>query len=127
MSIAFDQIGEYYSINLEGKNFPLAVTMLPLGAMLGAFISGPLSYRGRRKSIIYANIILISGIITLFIPNYFLFLFIGRFLIGVAVGIFTTIIPIFIVEISPIHKKGQNGTACQFSITLGVCTSYSIG
>ena len=38
------------------------------------------------------------------IPGQQISLLIGRFLIGIAVGIFTMVIPLFILEISPIQK-----------------------
>lgn len=52
---------------------------------------------------------------------------IGRFIYGVAVGIFSVIIPIFIIEISPIQLKGAYGGASQLAITTGIMISYLIG
>ena len=78
--------------------------MVPIGATISSFLSGPLSYYGRRKLLLAANAILICGTILLLIPGYSFILFIGRTLLGIAVGIFTMIVPLFILEISPIQK-----------------------
>ena len=82
----------------------MLVSMVPIGAVLGAITSGPLSYYGRRKWIILANIAIILGSLCCMIPSSPWQLFFGRFLIGIAWGNLTAIIPMFILEISPLHK-----------------------
>ena len=49
---------------------------------------------------------------------------IGRLISGVGIGIFSVIIPIFIIEISPLRSKGSYGTVNQLSITIGIFMSF---
>ena len=97
-------IKDYYSLGSSDQSYFFAVSMVPIGATISSFLSGPLSYYGRRKLLLAANAILMCGTILLLIPGYSYILFIGRTLLGIAVGVFTMIVPLFILEISPIQK-----------------------
>ena len=127
LSIPYLKIAEYFDFDYTPINLAYIVAMVPIGAVIGAFTSGPLSYYGRRKCIIFSNLAIILGAIFWIIPNSMWQLFVGRFLIGIAWGNLTSIIPMFILEISPLNKKGMHGTIWQFAITSGVSISYSIG
>lgn len=54
-------------------------------------------------------------------------LLIARFLLGFAVGIFSVIVPIFIIEISPLKLRGSFGAVSQIAITFGILIAYSLG
>ena len=47
-------------------------------------------------------------------------LIIGRFIIGLSVGVYSVVVPIFINEISPAKMKGSYGVASQIFITAGI-------
>ena len=47
-------------------------------------------------------------------------LIVGRFVIGLSVGVYSVIVPVFINEISPVSKKGSYGVASQIFITAGI-------
>lgn len=52
---------------------------------------------------------------------------IARVFFGFAVGIFSTIVPLFVIEISPIHLKGTNGSFIQLGVTSGILLAYLMG
>ena len=104
MSINRDNIIEYSNLGHNEDTYFWAVSMVPIGAAISSFLSGPLSYYGRRKCLLLANVILILGKIVMIIPNISIFLFIGRFIVGISVGLLSALVPLFILEISPIHK-----------------------
>jgi MFS family permease len=100
--------------------------MVPAGATLGSLLAGTISYYGRRTCIYVANVFVILGCSICIIP-YPPALIVGRLIYGLAVGIFSVIIPIFIIEISPIQLKGSYGGVSQLSITTGIMISYLMG
>jgi len=112
-----------HSSEVSKKNLYIANTMAPLGAAVGAFLTGILSYYGRRKWVIIANVLNIIGTIFNAI-GLIETIIIGRLISGVGIGIFSVIIPIFIIEISPLRSKGSYGTVNQLSITIGIFMSF---
>lgn len=81
----------------------LANTMVPVGAVFSSIITGTLSYYGRRTCIYLANVFIIVGRL-LWLFQHIVMLILGRLVVGFGVGIFSVIIPIFILEISPLYK-----------------------
>ena len=78
--------------------------------MIGSLIAGKLSdILGRSKVLFYDDLIYIVGsVLCSFAPDYWS-LVVGRFITGLAVGIASTVVPLFIGEISPIHIRGKIG------------------
>jgi len=54
-------------------------------------------------------------------------LIIGRFLCGFAVGLNSSLVPLYINEVSPIQLNGITGSMNQILICLGLLTSYLLG
>ena len=52
---------------------------------------------------------------------------VGRFILGLGVGIFSVIVPIFIIEISPTNLRGSYGAVSQLAVTVGIMVSYCMG
>jgi SP family facilitated glucose transporter-like MFS transporter 1 len=50
-------------------------------------------------------------------------LVIGRFFIGIACGLFTGLVPLYITEIAPVHLRGGLGTVNQLAVTFGILSS----
>lgn len=104
----------------------LVRAMGPFGAALGALIAGPLSYKGRRTCLLIANIIVIISWFIRMIREIII-LIIARFIYGLGVGIISVIVPLFIIEISPIKVKGSYGVLCQLGISSGIIIAYLFG
>ena len=80
-------------------------TCAPLGAMFGAMTSHFFARKGRRPALLIANIFPIAGtVMTLFIE--IALLIVGRLLVGYGVGIFSSLVPLMLNEISPLSVRG---------------------
>ena len=75
-------------------------SLIPVGGIFGATIGGFLAIYGRRKTMIYTTICFLVATLMTTILNFFT-LFIGRLLIGVCIGVYITLAPIMVREISP--------------------------
>lgn len=104
----------------------ILTTVGPAGAFFGAIAAGPMSYRSRRFWLFFANYLVMISVCLRMMPFVYVGI-ISRLLFGFAVGIFSTIVPLFIIEISPIHLKGTNGTSIQLGITTGILLAYLMG
>ncbi|MEO8820688.1 MAG: sugar porter family MFS transporter [Ginsengibacter sp.] len=95
------------------------------GAVIGAMFTGRLSdIFGRKKTILAAAIIFIIGAAwSGWAPNPVL-LIIARLFIGLAIGISSFSVPLYIAEISPSHIRGRLVSLFQLLITIGILVSY---
>lgn len=103
------------------------VGVILLGALVGSLGTGYLADRlGRRKSILLSALLycLGSGAI-LFVFSFFWFLFF-RFLTGLAVGMTSLLLPLYLAEIAPPARRGAFVTLYQTSITVGTLIAYLI-
>ena len=73
-------------------------SLVPIGAIIGAPLGGPLASIGRRYAILITSLVFTLGWILTLIFNFYCLL-IGRFIIGLWVGAYTSISPMFISEI----------------------------
>lgn len=96
-----------------------------VGAVIGAMFTGRLSdIFGRRKTILGASIIFVLGAAwSGWAPNPHM-LIIARLFIGLAIGISSFSVPLYIAEISPNHIRGRLVSLFQLLITIGILVSY---
>lgn len=98
-----------------------------VGAVVGAAVGGPMADRiGRRKTIIAFGIIFCIGSAWTAASFATWWLFIGRFIVGFAIGGASLIAPLYISEISPKHLRGGLVSFNQVAITLGILLAYLI-
>ena len=86
----------------------IIVSTLLVGAVVGAISGGPLSDRfGRRPAVLLAAIIFGLGALAVaFAPSVTLIV-VGRFLLGLGVGLASMIVPLYIAEIAPADRRGR--------------------
>ncbi len=96
-----------------------------VGAVIGAMFTGRLSdIFGRKKTILAAAIIFVLGAAwSGWAPTPTL-LIISRLFIGLAIGISSFSVPLYIAEISPSHIRGRLVSLFQLLITIGILVSY---
>jgi len=97
------------------------------GAIFGAALGGWLSTRlGRRRTIIVAAAVFSAGaIITGLAPSVAVIL-IGRFVVGVTIGVMSLVGPMYIAEVAPAAKRGGMVSVNQLAVTIGIVVSYLI-
>lgn len=111
--------------NLSDAGLEWITTTVLIGAVIGAIASGKLSdYLGRKKMIIVNAIIFAIGALGCTFANSITVLVIMRLAIGIAIGITSYVVPMYIAEISPTRRRGSLVTLNQLMITIGILVSY---
>ncbi|WP_051897687.1 sugar porter family MFS transporter [Sciscionella sediminilitoris] len=102
----------------------LVVSAALAGAMIGALLVGPLSDRfGRRRMLATAAALFAIGAIGAGIAPVTAVLIGARLLLGLAVGMATATIPVYISELAPARHRGSLSALFQLMITIGVLAS----
>ena len=111
--------------DLQGTWYGSLVT---LGAMVGGPFGGFLADSvGRKTSIIICAIPFTSGWLINILTTSVSLLYIGRLLTGLATGMASLCVPIYIAEVSAANLRGRFGTCFQVSTTTGILLVYTLG
>ncbi|MFH1791443.1 MAG: sugar porter family MFS transporter [Candidatus Omnitrophota bacterium] len=103
------------------------VSAVLVGAILGAALSGKLADRfGRRRIIIATAVIFAVGSFATALAHSVDMLILGRIVIGIAIGVASFTVPLYISEISPAKMRGALVSLNQLAITIGIVASYVI-
>ncbi|XP_048137674.1 probable plastidic glucose transporter 1 isoform X2 [Rhodamnia argentea] len=109
---------------LEG----LVVSIFIAGAFIGSISCGSLVDRlGCRRTFQIDMVPLILGAIVSAQANSLDEILLGRFLVGLGIGVNTVLVPIYISEVTPTKYRGSLGTMCQIGTCLGIITSLCLG
>jgi len=103
----------------------IAVAMSFIGGILGCLTAGLVVAIGRRNLILLMNLVQSIGIGMTLIGNYWLFI-IGRFIQGIGCGHYSTVIPLYLREISPKEIAGTVSSMFTLFIRNGVMATYAI-
>jgi MFS transporter, SP family, galactose:H+ symporter len=96
-----------------------------VGAVIGAMSSGRIAdIVGRKKVILVSALIFIVGAIWSGISTGPLMLVFARLFLGVAIGVSSFAVPLYIAEISPTKTRGTLVSMFQLLITIGIMVSY---
>lgn len=96
-----------------------------IGAVIGAASSGRITdVFGRKKVILVTSVIFAAGSILTGASSNPAFLAISRIILGVAIGISSFAVPLYISEISPTKIRGALVSSFQLMITIGIVVSY---
>jgi len=113
----------YNDMLLSPFEASLATSLTVIGAWIGCLSgSHPSEKYGRKKTLLYNNILFIGGALVAASGNDIM-LYMGRFLIGLAVGITSTVAPCLIAEISSDSHRGTLTTMFQLILTIGILTA----
>jgi len=100
---------------------------MPGGSFLGALISGYISdILGRKKAIQIGSVFWCVGSILVCASQNIGMLVVGRFINGLAVGICSAQVPVYITEIAPPSKRGRLVGSQQWAITWGILIMFYI-
>ncbi|MBE7169368.1 MAG: sugar porter family MFS transporter [Williamsia sp.] len=110
---------------LSDTSIEWITTTVLIGAVIGALGSGRLSdILGRKRMIIVNAIIFAIGAVGCAYANSVELLVAMRIAIGIAIGITSYVVPMYISEISPARVRGALVTLNQLMITIGILLSY---
>lgn len=104
-----------------------AVSCLTVGAVVGAAFAGFLSDRfGRKKMLIVAGLLFSLGSIGSALANELTFFVVARIVGGIGIGISSTLVPLYIAEISPARLRGRLVSLNQLAVVIGISGTYFI-
>jgi SP family galactose:H+ symporter-like MFS transporter len=96
-----------------------------VGAVIGAMFSGRIAdVVGRKKVILAAAVIFIIGAVWSGASSGPVMLVLARFFLGIAIGVSSFSVPLYIAEISPTKSRGKLVSMFQLLITIGIMVSY---
>ncbi|KAI9471964.1 MAG: general substrate transporter [Benjaminiella poitrasii] len=111
--------------NMSNVKKELIVGGTTFGAIFGGFFSGLLSDRfGRKILVIVSSVIFIAGALIISLARSYGVLLLGRVVVGLAVGIASMIVPVYISELSPKHIRGRLTTLNTLVLTFGQVIAY---
>uniref|UniRef100_H3G9G5 Hexose transporter 1 n=1 Tax=Phytophthora ramorum TaxID=164328 RepID=H3G9G5_PHYRM len=99
----------------------VCVSVFAVGGPIGSIAGGQLSAQLGRKKTMLANscLFVVSGAVMAFAVNMYM-LIVGRFLVGIASGTATVIVPLYLGELAPPNLRGALGTTYQVAMVLGI-------
>ncbi len=113
--------------NLSSFEEELVTSMLLVGAAVGAFGAGRLADQlGRRPMILITALVFIAGVLGAAFAPAFAFLIVMRFVIGLAVGSSSMVVPLYISEVAPPRVRGALVSFNQLAVTIGILVSYLV-
>lgn len=103
------------------------VSVLLIGAMVGALAAGRVSDRiGRRKTLALEGLVFVAGTVVVITAHGYGTLVAARLVLGLAVGGASATVPVYLSEISPPSIRGRVLSLNQLMITLGILVSYLV-
>ena len=123
--------GALHLLRAELKISPTAEGLMtaavPLGAMAGALITGPLANPlGRRVLLLIAAALFVLGAVIASVAEAIWMLTVGRLVLGLAIGIAGMMAPLYISESAPVDRRGMLVSLYQLAITLGILGAYLV-
>lgn len=114
--------------DLSMMQWSLIVSITVIAAFVGALCSAKLAdLFGRRASLLAVGIGFVVATLVLTCATGFVSLFIGRFLIGLCIGVASYITPLYIAELAPRQYRGKLVLFNSIAITVGECLAFLCG
>ncbi|KAG6701505.1 hypothetical protein I3842_08G168400 [Carya illinoinensis] len=113
---------------LTVAEYSLFGSILTIGAMIGALVSGKIAdYIGRSGAMGLSEILCLAGWLIIVFSKVNWCLDLGRLLVGCGMGLLSYVVPVYIAEITPKNLRGGFTTVHQLMICCGVSLTYLIG
>ncbi|KAK1581627.1 hypothetical protein Q3G72_007538 [Acer saccharum] len=101
------QEGIMEDLGITSEQYSVFSSILTVGAMLGAVISGRVAdFVGRRAAMGISQLFCIFGWLSIMLAENSLWLDIGRFVLGCGIGLVSYAVPIYVAEITPRNVRG---------------------
>jgi len=112
---------------LSDTQTEIAASSLLLGCVVGASVAAFTSDRfGRKRVLLAAAALFTLSSIAAALPRDLIEFAVARLLGGVAIGIASTLSPLYIAEIAPAQQRGSLVCLNQLAIVAGILLSYSV-
>ena len=105
----------------------IVVSGVLLGATIGAIIGGRMADRfGRRRVLLVTAAIFGVGALASAVAPSPIILIISRVVLGVAIGLSSTTVPVYLSEVSPPQARGWIVSLFQLAVTAGIVSAYIV-
>jgi sugar porter (SP) family MFS transporter len=106
----------------------VVVSSLLIGAIVGVLVGGPIADRVGRKPTLWTVTVVFAAaaLVCAFTPNVPVLLC-ARFVLGLAIGASSLVVPTYIAEMAPPRRRGALVSLHQLMITVGILVSYLVG
>ena len=112
---------------LSDSQTEIAASSLLLGCVAGASLAGFTSDRfGRKRVLLAAAALFTASSLGSALPNNLTQFVVARVMGGLAIGIASTLSPLYIAEISPAKSRGLMVSLNQLAIVIGILLSYGV-
>src|SRR4030095_7182195 len=103
------------------------VGVVTLGALTGAVRGGAAADAGGRRptNIAGGAAFIVGSLVSAAAPDVAI-LIVGRFVIGIAIGLFSVAATLYIAELAPAERRGMLVSLFQLAVTVGILASYVI-
>jgi sugar porter (SP) family MFS transporter len=116
------------SFRLSTRMEEIVVSIVLVGAMLGAIAGGSIADRiGRRATLIWGGVIFVIGSLLALLSPDVATLIVARAMLGVAIGFTSVTAPVYISELAPPQSRGTLIGLYQFALTLGIALADLVG
>ncbi|KAL5156034.1 Sugar transporter ERD6-like 5 [Glycine soja] len=115
-------------LNLGVAQYSIFGSILTIGAMIGAVVSGRIAdYAGRRVAMGFSQVFCILGWLAITFSKVAWWLYVGRLLVGCGIGLLSYVVPVYVAEITPKNLRGTFTAVHQLMICCGMSLTYLIG
>ena len=106
----------------------VVVGAMVFGAMVGAVGSGPAADRvGRQRVLLFAGLVFALGALGTGLAWTVPVLVLFRFIVGLAIGIASVMVPLYLAEMAPARDRGVITSLNQYMIIVGTALSAAVG
>ncbi|XP_022719317.1 sugar transporter ERD6-like 5 isoform X2 [Durio zibethinus] len=115
-------------LGLSVAEFSLFGSLLTIGAMLGAVISGKIiDFLGRKGTMWILNLFYIGGWLAIAFTKVSWLLDLGRFVLGFRNGIAGFLMPVYVAEVAPKNLRGTISALGTLMVCWGLSFMYVVG
>ncbi|CAM3094883.1 sugar porter family MFS transporter [Tsukamurella hominis] len=116
-----------HDLGLTTTTEGLVVSTLLIGAAVGALVCGRLADAiGRRKTMIILAVVFFVGTLGAVFANDLAVMLPARFVLGLAVGGASVVVPVYLSELAPTERRGTLGGRNELAIVVGQLLAFVI-
>src|SRR6218665_1631320 len=103
-------------------------SLVAMGAIFGAQCGGFLVVKcGRKATLMLSMFPLGLGWVMIICASHFALLYSGRIANGIAIGMMSVAVPLYVADVSNTTRRGLLGTCFQVFMSMGILVVYSLG